>query len=194
MIKLENREGMASEAEVPSQGAAATGWRAKHMILGYEVGTPREDLERRSGAFVKRLGCGLADGCLGPFGPRKFGLIAKIRVRDGGVTKVVFAAKRLLEKRGGQDWPKWAAEGSSPEQGRRKTATVDAVKAAASEYDKLDIDATSTIWWRASESARFDVATARWNARRRWQGMGDEMNISLDDINATVMAAGGAPP
>lgn len=88
LSKLESKEPAATETATPG-GTQSPGWRPTHMILGYAPDTERSAIEKRSNSFIARMGQGVAEACLAAYGPRKFGFIAKVRVRDGELGRVV---------------------------------------------------------------------------------------------------------
>lgn len=58
--------------------------------------------------------------CLGAFAPRKYGLIAKVRVKEGHLTLIAWAVKKLVEMSREEKMPKLVADEPSPDVGRRK--------------------------------------------------------------------------
>lgn len=56
------------------------------MVLGNEPNHPHCELERRSQDFIGRL-WSYAQYCVGPFAPRKCGLITKVGVKGGYLTQ-----------------------------------------------------------------------------------------------------------
>lgn len=77
-------------------GSTASVWRPTHMILGYEGNLSRDEVVAWSRAFLEGIGNdkGL---CLDPYPLQKSGQICTIRLKDGSLTQVVWAARKKLE-------------------------------------------------------------------------------------------------
>lgn len=106
----------------------------------------RARLERRSNEFLRKLGQ-LSESGSTAHAARKYGLMSKVRVRDRDLTRVVFAAKNVLESsKDDCGMPRWGSEDRTPEAGRRKRATTDAVKQLQAKYSQIYLDSSGTIW------------------------------------------------
>lgn len=162
LSKLESKEGLSPTHSATPSGTLGSAWRPTHMILGYAAGTERNDIEKHRNSSIAKMGQGGVEACLAAYSPRKFGLITKVRVRDGKLARAVLQAKKMLQKGGDLAWPLLAAEERSPEAGKKKRQVADAVRNLQNKYDSSDIDASGTVWWRCSEAARFELATYRW--------------------------------
>lgn len=157
------------EKELREMKQQQDGWRPRHSILGgWPDRTAREVVESEAAPWLSTAPQQIQEACLGPFAPKKYGEI--IKVKENMVNDVGWQIARLLEKRvaGGKS-PTWSAVERSPEEGKRRRLTTKASERALKvSGPEFEVERNGSIYRQGIEIAKYGGSTQKWIPKAGW--------------------------
>lgn len=148
-------------------------WTPQHVILGgWTDTTPGETVVVQANLWLNSLGHDITANILEAYAPRKYGQIAKVRLKPGTTDETAFKLQKAIKQGSKSAPPSWATTERSPDAGTRRRGlklVTDKVRAL---FPMLDIDSNATIDNGGKEAAKYNMDKREWQARPCWPNTG----------------------